>query len=57
MNFCPYFKKLFKLEGEGWDFAKNFRSVDLWSSKREEPFLKQNAFLTYSWMFLRSIFE
>ena len=46
-----------KFEAEGREFAKRIRSLTrtiFSNSERSVQFLKQNAFLTSSWSFLRS---
>ena len=60
--FCPTVRKngfsdrkiLFKFKAENWEFAKLLRSLGRFIQTVIQ-FLKQNAFLTYSWRFLRSI--
>ena len=47
-------EKLLRIEAEGQEFAKSFEITRTWNSERSEQFLKQNAFLTCSWRFLRS---
>ena len=49
-------KKNLKFKAEGKEFVKNFEITrTIYSNiERREQFLKQNAFLTYSWRFLRS---
>ena len=44
-------EKLLKFEADGREFAKIFRAT--FSHSRSEQFLKQNAFLTCSWRFLK----
>ena len=47
-------EKLFKLEAEGREFVKILRSIEQFNQTGKDQFLKQNAFLTCSWSFLRS---
>ena len=47
-------KILLKFKAENWEFAKLLRSLGQFIQTVIQ-FLKQNAFLTYSWRFLRSI--
>ena len=47
-----------KFEGEGQEFSKKLRSLDQFIRiLKGEKKLKTNAFLTYSWRFLRSKFD
>ena len=47
--------KLLKFEAEGREFAKFLRSLEqfIQTVKGQDNCWKQNAFLTYSWRFLR----
>ena len=49
-------KKLLKFEAEGQEFAKFLRSLEQFVQTVKVPnnYCQQNAFLTYSWRFLRS---
>ena len=49
-------EKLLKFEAEGREFANFLRSLEQFvqTVKGQNNFWKQNAFLTYSWRFLRS---
>ena len=49
-------RKLLKFKAEGQEFAKILRSLEqfIGTVNVKEEFLKRNAFLTCSWMFLIS---
>ena len=49
-------KRLCKFEAVGQEFAKNLRSLEqfIHTVKGQINFWKQNAFLTYSWIFVTS---
>ena len=50
-------RKFLKFEAEGREFAKKFDCISKTIhsfSERSDYFLTQNAFLTYSWRFLRT---
>ena len=49
-------EKLLKFEAEGREFEKNLRSLEqfIQTVRGQNNFWRQNAFLTYSWRFLRS---
>ena len=49
-------KNILKFEAESWEFAKCLRSLEQFNQtvKGQNNFWQQNAFLTYSWRFLRS---
>ena len=52
-NCSSVWENLLKFEAEGQKFAKILRSIYS-NSERSDQFLKQNVFLTWSLMFLRS---
>ena len=56
-NCSSYQEKLLKLEAQNLEFAKFLRSAEQFIQNRERSvqFLKQNAFLTCFWRFLRSM--
>ena len=49
-------EKLLKFEAEGREFAKFLRSLEqfIQTVKGQNKFCEKNAFLTYSWRFLKS---
>ena len=54
-NCSSDWEKLLKFEAEGQEFAKSEITITIYLNReRSEQFLKQNAFLTCSWRFLRS---
>ena len=55
-NCSSYREKLLKLEAESQEFAKFLRSLEqfIQTVKSQNNFWYQNAFLTCSWIFLRS---
>ena len=55
-NCSSDWERLLKFKAEGQEFAKILRSLGQFvqTVKGQNNFWKQNAFLTYSWRFLRS---